>query len=60
MVKSISIAVALVALCAGLTAAAEKKVILPKGAQASANWSHGVLVGDTLYVSGDGRRGRLR
>jgi len=54
MIKSISIAVALAALCAGLSTAAEKKVILPKGAQASANWSHGVLVGDTLYVSGMG------
>ena len=33
-------------------AAAEKKPVTPPGAEPSASWSHGILVGDTLYVSG--------
>jgi 2-iminobutanoate/2-iminopropanoate deaminase len=33
---------------------AEKKIIRPPGAEPSASWSHGILVGDTLYVSGMG------
>ena len=33
---------------------AEKKVIRPAGAEPSASWSHGLLVGDTLYISGMG------
>jgi 2-iminobutanoate/2-iminopropanoate deaminase len=40
-------------LSAGLLSA-EKKVILPKGAEPSAAWSHGLLVDGTLYVSGFG------
>ena len=42
------------AICASLTSAAEKKVVRPAGATPSKNWSHGILVGDTLYVSGMG------
>jgi len=45
-------AVALVSLCSALTIASEKKVVRPPGAQPSASWSHGILVGDTLYISG--------
>jgi len=35
-----------------LTRAADKKVVRPSGAEPSASWSHGILTGDTLYVSG--------
>ena len=42
----------LVSLCAGVTLAADKKVILPKGAEPNAGWSYGVEVDGTLYVSG--------
>jgi 2-iminobutanoate/2-iminopropanoate deaminase len=48
------VAAVLIALCAGLTLAAEKKVILPKGAEPNAGWSYGILVDGTLYVSGMG------
>ena len=44
--------VALIALCAGPTLHAQKKVILPKGAAPNAGWSYGILVDGTLYVSG--------
>ena len=47
-------AVALVSLCSALTAGAEKRVVRPSGAEPSASWSHGILVGDTLYMSGMG------
>jgi len=33
---------------------AERKVILPKGAQPNAGWSYGILTDGTLYVSGMG------
>ena len=46
--------VALIALCSGLASAADKKVILPKGAERNAGWSHGILIDGTLYVSGMG------
>ena len=46
--------VALISLCAGLTLGSERKVIRPKGAEPSAAWSYGILVDDTLYVSGMG------
>jgi len=35
-------------------ARAEKKVVRPAGAEPSRNWSHGLLVDGTLYVSGMG------
>ena len=44
----------LISLCAGLTLGSERKVIRPKGAEPSAAWSYGILVDDTLYVSGMG------
>ena len=43
---------ALLSLWAGLALAADKKVILPEGAEKNAGWSHGLLVDGTLYVSG--------
>ena len=45
-------AVALISLCSSLALAADKKVILPKGAERNAGWSHGILIDGTLYVSG--------
>jgi 2-iminobutanoate/2-iminopropanoate deaminase len=47
-------AIALVFLCATSADGAEKKIIRPAGVEASASWSHGLMVGDTLYVSGMG------
>jgi len=44
----------LLSLCAGLTLGAQKKTILPKGAEPNAGWSYGILVDGTLYVSGMG------
>ena len=49
-----TIAIALVWLCSALSVAEEKRVIRPPGAEPSASWSHGILVGDTLYISGMG------
>src|ERR1051326_3769563 len=46
--------ITLFAFCAGLTLAAEKRIISPKGAEPGGSWSHGIQVGDTLYVSGMG------
>jgi 2-iminobutanoate/2-iminopropanoate deaminase len=53
MLKLIA-AVAFVSLCSALTVGAEKSVVRPPGAEPSASWSHGILVGDTLYISGMG------
>jgi 2-iminobutanoate/2-iminopropanoate deaminase len=36
------------------TLQSDKKVILPPGAKPSGNWSHGILVDGTLYISGMG------
>ena len=47
-------AVAFVSLCSALTLGSEKKVVRPPGAEPSASWSHGIIVGDALYVSGMG------
>src|SRR5690348_1822071 len=47
-------AISLSLLCAALTFAAEKKPICPKGAEPGGSWTHGIQVGDTLYVSGMG------
>jgi 2-iminobutanoate/2-iminopropanoate deaminase len=47
-------AIVLIALCASMVLAADKKVILPKGAERNAGWSHGILIDGTLYVSGMG------
>jgi len=54
MLKPIVTSVVLMSLCAGLTLGAEKKVILPKGAEPNAGWSYGILTDGTLYVSGMG------
>ena len=44
--------VAALLLLAAAPASAEKRIIRPPDAQPSANWSHGILVDGTLYVSG--------
>ena len=54
MLKPFVTTVVLISLCAGLTLGAQKKTILPKGAEPNAGWSYGVLVDGTLYVSGMG------
>jgi|SRR4051794_38581765 len=54
MLKPLMTTVALVLLCAGPVLGAEKKVVRPKGAEPNAGWSHGILIDDTLYVSGMG------
>ena len=36
--------VALITLCSSLALAADKTVILPKGAERNAGWSHGILI----------------
>ena len=53
MLKLIA-AVAFLALSSALTAAVDKTVVRPSGAEPSPSWSHGILVRDTLYISGMG------
>jgi 2-iminobutanoate/2-iminopropanoate deaminase len=52
MLKRIGIAIALVVLCASHCLAAERRIILPPGAKAGGNYSPGILVDGTLYISG--------
>jgi len=47
-------AVAFVLLCATVLFAADKKIILPPGAEPGGNYSPGILVDGTLYISGQG------
>ena len=54
MLKRFVTTVALISLSGGLTLGAERKVIRPKGAEANAGWSYGILLDGTLYVSGMG------
>jgi 2-iminobutanoate/2-iminopropanoate deaminase len=54
MRKTFIATVAVISVCAGLTLGAQKRVILPKGAQPNAGWSYGILADGTLYVSGMG------
>ena len=39
-------------LCSNFSLSAEKKIVRPPGVEPSASRSHGILVGDTLYISG--------
>jgi len=43
---------AIMMLCSISTHSADKRVVTPPGAEPSASWSHGILIGDTLYISG--------
>jgi 2-iminobutanoate/2-iminopropanoate deaminase len=54
MMKTLTVSVALIGLCAGLAFGADKTVIRPPGAEPGGAWSHGILVDGTLYVSGMG------
>lgn len=54
MLKTVLTTAVVLSLCAGLTLAAQKRVILPKGAAPNAGWSYGILADGTLYVSGMG------
>jgi 2-iminobutanoate/2-iminopropanoate deaminase len=50
--RKLTFAVVLMLICSMLAPAAEKKVVRPTGAEPSASWSHGILIDNTLYVSG--------
>src|SRR6266576_6050597 len=52
--KPIITTVALLLLCSAVLFAAEKKLILPAGAKPGGNYSPGILVDGTLYISGQG------
>ena len=54
MLKRIASALTVVGVCAGLALGAEKRIIRPAGVPPSGNWSHGILVDGTLYISGQG------
>jgi 2-iminobutanoate/2-iminopropanoate deaminase len=52
MKKQIIATVTLVFLCVGLGLAAEKRIIRPAGTKPGGNFSPGILVDGTLYISG--------
>jgi 2-iminobutanoate/2-iminopropanoate deaminase len=54
MRKPVVAAVILVLLSAGLALAAEKRIVRPPGTKPGGNYSPGILVDGTLYVSGQG------
>jgi len=54
MKKNITVFFACMLLFACQMPGAEKKVILPQGAEPSSSWSYGILVDGTLYISGMG------
>jgi 2-iminobutanoate/2-iminopropanoate deaminase len=54
MSKQIVGAVTLVLLCGGLALAAEKQIVRPTGTKPGGNYSPGILVDGTLYISGQG------
>ena len=45
-------AVAVIVACAGLAFAAERQIIRPKGTAPGGNYSPGILIDGTLYISG--------
>jgi 2-iminobutanoate/2-iminopropanoate deaminase len=54
MMKRTLTLVVLTVACGSLALGAEKRIIRPAGAAPSKNWSHGILVDGTLYMSGMG------
>jgi len=54
MVKSIVATLLLTLFCAGFVFGADKKVIYPPGAKPGGNYSPGILIDGTLYISGQG------
>jgi 2-iminobutanoate/2-iminopropanoate deaminase len=53
MMKTVAAVGALV-FCSSMTLAADKQIIQPKGAKPGGNYSPGILVDGTLYISGQG------
>jgi len=54
MAKSMLTTVTLILLSTAALLAADKKIILPEGAKPGGNYSPGILVDGTLYISGQG------
>jgi 2-iminobutanoate/2-iminopropanoate deaminase len=52
--RKLIVAIVFVSFCFAAAVAADKKVVRPPGAEPSTSWSHGILAGDTLYISGMG------
>src|SRR6185436_8771508 len=52
--RSMVTTITLLLLGANVLIAAEKKIILPEGAKPGGNYSPGILVDGTLYISGQG------
>ena len=52
MLKRLGCAVTMVVVCSGLTFGAERQIIRPKGTAPGGNYSPGILVDGTLYISG--------
>jgi hypothetical protein len=48
--KGLIAAALMISLSPAITAAAEKTVILPKGAEPSASWSYGIVKDGTLRI----------
>jgi 2-iminobutanoate/2-iminopropanoate deaminase len=54
MTKRIAVAIVLMLVCASIAAAADKKIVRPAGTKPGGDYSPGILVDGTLYVSGQG------
>src|SRR4249920_1260989 len=52
MCKTTLIVVLLSVLGAGLASGADKKIVMPPGAKPGGNYSPGILIDGTLYISG--------
>ena len=52
MLKRLGCAVTLIVMCSALTFAAQRQIIRPKGTAPGGNYSPGILVDGTLYISG--------
>ena len=52
MTRAIFSAVAVILLCTSLAHGADKRIIRPEGSKPGGNYSPGILVADTLYISG--------
>ena len=53
--RKLMVAMVLVnALCAGPAFGADKKIVMPPGAKPGGNYSPGILIDGTLYISGQG------
>jgi 2-iminobutanoate/2-iminopropanoate deaminase len=54
MLKTVMSTAALIVLCADLSAGAGQQIIRPPGTKPGGNFSQGILVDGTLYISGQG------